>query len=109
MAVNNATSMLSLLTIRGARYEFTYRYESWVQYRSKRPRPRVDLAPLAEQLTADETSGGRWTAEGVDGLTPRLYLAGADESSLAPDHVRSRLVDHLATAAPAWDPYATAK
>jgi hypothetical protein len=91
MAVNNVTERLGLLSMSGSSYEFTYRYESWVQYRSRRPRPRVDLRPLADELTADETSGGHWVFEGVETLTPRLYLRGAEESSLAPS--------------PAWNPY----
>jgi len=105
MAVHNATERLALLSMRGSRYELTYRYESWVQYRSRRPRPRVDLRPLAEELTADETSGGHWVFEGVETLTPRLYLVGAEESSLVPGIFRSRLEESLETSAPAWNPY----
>jgi hypothetical protein len=105
MAVNNASERLALLSMRGSSYEFTYRYESWVQYRSRRPRPRVDLRPLADELTADETSGGHWVFEGVETLTPRLYLRGAEESSLTPSTLRSRLEAHLATSEPAWNPY----
>jgi len=105
IAINNATSMLSLLTIRGATCEFAYRYESWVQYRSRRPRPRVDLGPLAEQLTADETSGVHWVADRVSGLTPTLHTAGSEQSSLPADHVRGRLIDHLTSSSPAFDPY----
>lgn len=105
MALNNAVAGFALLTIRGASYQLTYRYESWVQYRSRRPRPRVDLGPIAEDLNADEESGGRWVFEGVEDLTPRLYLSGAEESSLSPTSFRQRLSDFLATAQPAWDPY----
>jgi hypothetical protein len=105
MAVNNATERLALLSMRGSSYEFTYRYESWVQYRSRRPRPRVDLRPLADELTAEEKSGGHWVFEGVETLTPRLYLQGAKDSSLTPSTFRSRLEAHLATDAPAWNPY----
>lgn len=105
MAVNNSTSRFALLSMRSSNYEFTYRYESWVQYQTRRPRPRVDLQPLADELTSDETSGGRWVFEGVEALTPRLYLDGADESSLSPDSFRRRLEAYLTTAPPAWHPY----
>ena len=37
--------LFALLVVRGRRYRFTYRYETWVQYRSRRPKARVDLAP----------------------------------------------------------------
>ena len=36
-----------------------YRYETWVQYTSRRPRARVDLTPLAEELTAEEPGDAR--------------------------------------------------
>lgn len=106
MAINNATDRLAVLSLRGGRYEFSYRYESWVQYQSRRPRPRVDLRPLAQELTADEPSGARWIFEGVETITPRLYLRGADESALTPQQFRSRLEAYLVAAPPAWNPYA---
>jgi hypothetical protein len=105
MAVHNATRCLSILSIRGRAFEFAYRYESWVQYRSVRPRPRADLAPLAEQLSAAETSGGHWIFEGAGALIPRLYLANADESTLPAARFRSMLEAYLGSAPPAWDPY----
>jgi hypothetical protein len=106
MAVNNATDRFALLVVRGRRFRFTYRYETWVQYRSRRPKARVDLAPLAEELTAAEPGGAKWFAEPPGGLAPVLGLAEGDESGLEPDDVVSRLTRHLETAPVAWDPYA---
>jgi hypothetical protein len=106
MAINNATGSFALLSVRGRRYEFSYRYESWVQYRSSVPRPRVDLGPLAAELTADEPGAAHWVFEGVAELSPRLYLAGAPESALDPADFRARLEAHLRAAPPAWDPFA---
>jgi hypothetical protein len=105
MAINNATSRLAVLTMEESRYEFSYRYESWVQYRSSVPRPRVDLSPLAAELSAEEPGDARWIFEGVSELSPRLSLEGATESVLAPDDFRARLTAHLRSAPPAWDPY----
>lgn len=105
MAIHNAVRGLALLVVRDEWCEFTYRYESWVQYQTRRPRPRVDLRPLAEDLTAQETSGGRWIFEGVETLTPRLYLLGADHTSLSLTHLRGQLEAALAQSPPAWDPY----
>ena len=59
-------------------------------------------------LWPEETSGGRWVFEGVGALTPRLYLTGAGGSSQSPGEVRRRLEAHLATGAPAFDPYGAA-
>ena len=108
MAVNNATDRFALLVVRGRRYRFTYRYETWVQYRSRRPKPRVDLAPLAEELTAAEPGGARWFAEPVGDLAPVLALVDGDESGLDHGAVLERLTRHLATAPAAWDPYTPA-
>jgi hypothetical protein len=107
MAVHNATERGTLLTRRGRRYELAYRYESWVQFRSRCVRPRVDLAPLAERLNAEETDGVTWTAEPVSGLTPVLGMVGdgTAESTITPEGFVALVEAHLRTAPPAWDPY----
>ncbi|MGH3830633.1 MAG: DUF6687 family protein [Pseudonocardiaceae bacterium] len=106
MALHNATDRFAVLVIRGRSYQFTYRYETWVQYRSRRPRPRVDLTALAGQLTERETDGVTWGADPASSLTPRLSPIGNNrESSIPAAEVVSRVVGHLTMAAPAWDPY----
>lgn len=105
MAVNNASTCLRRLVVHGHRYRYVDRYESWVQYRSRRPRPRVDLRPLAEELTALETDGTIWRATAPGALRARLETEAEAESSLDPDAVGERLADHLTRAEPAWDPY----
>jgi hypothetical protein len=106
MAINNATDCFSVLSVRGQSYSFGYRYESWVQYRSRRPRLRVDLQPLADELTTLEPGGAHWEFDGVGPIIPRLSLHGADDSALSPDDFRSRLEAHLRAGPSAWDPYA---
>jgi hypothetical protein len=105
MAICGATERGAVLVIRGRSYELTYRYESWVQYQTKRPRPRVDLGDLVERLNAEESGGGRWVADPVSALTPKLRLDGAEGSSIAPVEFRSLLESHLRTASPTWNPY----
>ena len=106
MALNNATSCFRVAQLRGRRYEVAYRYETWVQYRSRRPLPRVDLAPLAAELTEAEPDGVAWRFDGVGDLTPRLAMVDSGaESGLAPDDFLGRLRHHLAEGQPAWDPY----
>jgi len=106
MAVNNATACVRLLLVQGRTYRYTDRYETWVQYTSRRLPPRRDLRPLADELTAAERSGAVWEAEPPGALTPTLAHDG--ESSLEPSVVIDALTRHLRTAAPAWDPYAAA-
>nr|MBC8242096.1 hypothetical protein [Alphaproteobacteria bacterium] len=54
MAVHNATECDRILTVMGNSYVLTYRYESWVQFVSAPPMPRVDLHPLAADLNNSE-------------------------------------------------------
>jgi hypothetical protein len=108
MAVNNATDRFTLLLVRGRRYRVVQRYETWVQYRSRRPQPRVDLRDLADELTAVEPGSARWVADAPDGLAPELALADGHESGLDRADVVARLTRHLAGAPAAWDPYANA-
>lgn len=104
MAINNATSRMRLLQVHGGSYRYTDRYETWVQYRSRRLLPRVDVRPLAAELTAAEHRGATWTASPPSALTPAMTVT--DESSLDADVVIRHLTRHLVAAPPAWDPYA---
>jgi hypothetical protein len=106
-AINNATNALRILLVQGHRYELAYRYESWVKYTSRRPLPRVDLAPLAVMLQEEERNGARWSFEGVAALAPSLRLADGHESDIAPTRLRQTVEEYLASAPPAWDPYAS--
>ena len=104
MAINNATGCFRILQVHGRRYTYTDRYESWVQYQSRRPLPRVDLRPLADALTATDTATA-WTASSPSSLTAQLQTA--EESSLDRSLVVDRLTEHLRSAPHAWNPYAT--
>ena len=105
MAVHNATRCNRVVMQQGMRYAFVYRYESWVQFMSRPPPPRVDLVPLAEALSAEESGEGQWNFDGVSELTPRMTLFGDGESSIPPEAFAAKVVEFLATAPPAWDPY----
>jgi len=106
MALHGATRGFALLVRQRRRYELTYRYESWVQYRSRPVRARRDLGVLAAALSSEEPGDATWSYDGSGALTPRLRLQGADESVLAPDDFLRRLEDFLAAAPPDWDPSA---
>jgi hypothetical protein len=119
MVINNATDMFTLLIVTGSRYELIYRYESWVQYRSARPRARVDLTPLVAELNSVETSAGNWVASKVSAIAPKLYFRGDAESSatadssdaesgIAPERFVEMAKSHLSRSQPAWDPYSPA-
>lgn len=103
MAVNNAVGQFRLLTVHGRRYHYVDRYETWVQYRSRRPLQRIDLRLLAEELTAAESGAVTWTASEPGSLTPEMRHEG--ESSIEAEMVLSLVRRHLASQPPAWDPY----
>jgi hypothetical protein len=103
MAIQNATDRFRILLVQGRHYRYVDRYETWVQYRSRRPKPRVDLRPLAEALTALEPRSTTWIASAPSELAPTM--APLAESALDPDTVLAELTRHLATASAAWDPY----
>jgi predicted porin len=105
MALHNATSCFCLLLIQGRKYELRYRYETWIQYVSRQPIPRVDLKPLAQQLTQQENSESHWQFDGVEQITPRLHLVGARESQISPESFRRQVTDFLRAAPPAWNPF----
>jgi Family of unknown function (DUF6687) len=102
-ALHTRTPHSRLIVVRGGSVELRYRYEGWVQFASRPIAPRVDLTPLAAALSAEEHDG-RWVFEGVDAITPRLYLESA-RSDLSPESVVSRMEQALRTGAPAWNPY----
>jgi uncharacterized protein DUF6687 len=94
-SIHNRTSMFRVLVTRGSRFFVRYRYETWVHYVSRRTMPRVDLDPLAEELTARETSPVKWKFDGNDSLTPKLRTKAGIESTLAPEEFVSSVVEFL--------------
>ncbi len=75
---NTATERFRVLDIVGSTYELRFRYETWVQYISRRPMPRVDMGPLVPVLHRREHGAGRWKFDGIADIIPKLYLRGAD-------------------------------
>lgn len=91
----SSTLMTRVLVQHGHRYDLRYRYESWVDYRSRPVPARIDLTPLAKLLSEDEPAG-RWRFDGVDHITPRLRLSGAEASAIPPERFRSSVESFLA-------------
>jgi len=103
-AVHNATERLVVVTLGSGPPELRDRYETWVHLVSRRPRPRVDLADLAAELTADEQCGS-WVFDGVQGLSPALHHVGDADPSIDDDEFLVRVTDALRAARATWDPY----
>jgi hypothetical protein len=103
-AVHNATDRFVVITVGAGPPELRYRYETWVHYVSARPRPRVDLAGMADELTAADSAHGRWEFDGVASLSPALHrVDGA--TSITDDEFVARVTETLRAAASTWSPY----
>jgi len=102
MAVFNHTSCNRIATLCGDWINVSYRYESWVQMVSHRPPPRIDLSPLAAQLT--DADNNAWRFDGVQEITPVLRPEG-NHSNLDHDRFLEALTGALRHGTAAWNPY----
>ncbi len=85
MAIHNRTQRMRILVMCGRRYEFYYRYETWVDYVSRPLMKRVDLTALANFLSKLENGRGRWQFNGIDDIIARLQLADGAETQIKGD------------------------
>ncbi|MEO6467512.1 MAG: DUF6687 family protein [Acidimicrobiia bacterium] len=104
-AIHNATDRFLILTVGTGPPVLRYRYETWVHYTTRRPRPRVDLTDLAATLTTTEAGTGRWTFDGVQGLSPALHLVGGETTSITDADFVEAVSGELAEARSTWSPY----
>jgi hypothetical protein len=105
MAVNRSTDRLRIVLVHGNRYRLELRYESWVMFVSRPVMARPDLRELTPRLDALEPGRARWRADEPGSLTPKLELVDDAASDLTPDVFVDSVVDFLATAPAAWDPF----
>ncbi|WBA42189.1 DUF6687 family protein [Hymenobacter canadensis] len=60
----------------GQRYEFEYKYSTWIDLESRPTLPRLPLDTLAARLNALEATPRRWTHDGITDTGPLLRLSG---------------------------------
>ncbi|UOR03855.1 hypothetical protein MUN82_12950 [Hymenobacter aerilatus] len=60
----------------GQRYEFEYKYTTWIDLESRPTLPRLPLDTLADRLNKLEQTTRRWTHDGVTDTGPLLRLSG---------------------------------
>lgn len=85
MVIHNRIGCHRVLVMQQRRYQFYYRYESWVDYQSQPIPARVDLNPLAEHLNEIERGGNHWKFSGVDDIIGRLSMNERADSRLSPN------------------------
>ena len=105
-AVQNATDRFVVVTLGAGAPELRDRYETWVHLVSRRPRPRVDLTELAEELTAADGGPGRWVFDGVDSLSPALHHVDGATTTVTDDDFLAGVTDALRAATSTWSPSA---
>jgi hypothetical protein len=71
---------------------------------SRRPKLRIDLTSLADELNREE-GPAQWIFEGVDRIVPRLYRKGAGPGVIDAQHFIQLLERELQTGVAAWNPY----
>lgn len=108
-AIHNATPRARLLYVQGHHIQFKYRYETWVQLKNNIHPLRVNLSPLAEQLS--ELDDVKWVYQGSEGFAPLLYIDAQIDTqkttSLPLNKIESMLKHTLKTGDVDWSPYPT--
>lgn len=94
IALHNASNCSRVLIMNDSDYDFYYRYESWVEFRSKSIPPRVDLADAAALLNRYEKDAAVWEADSIDEIVPHLRLKGG-KSKISQADMRTYLIDFL--------------
>ncbi|HSJ74351.1 MAG TPA: DUF6687 family protein, partial [Miltoncostaeaceae bacterium] len=102
MAVHPRTGRMRILTaLPDGTLTVGHRYETWVDYASRRLPARVDLAPLLPVLQGLEREPGVWRFDGVEPIRPRLYLSDPRGRAAPSSLGAERLADLLAGVPPA--------
>jgi hypothetical protein len=85
MVIHNRIDCHRVLVMQQRRFQFYYRYESWVDYQSRQIMPRVDLSDFARRLNQTERGGNQWKFSGVDDIIGRLTMSDRSDSRLSPN------------------------
>ncbi|MBS1953002.1 MAG: hypothetical protein JST89_02390 [Cyanobacteria bacterium SZAS-4] len=96
MAIHNQTDCMRILLLQETNFEFYYRYESWVDFQSRKTSPRIDMKSLAESLSKQESMDGVWSFGGINEFTPALRLTGDSQSKIPFESFRSQVLEFLA-------------
>jgi hypothetical protein len=104
--VHNRTDRFRVLYRNGDWVGLNYRFESWVQYQSRRPLPRVDLTDLATELTALDDH--EWTFAFPRSKNPPVsWLTSWQPSRIAFPELHERITTALRAAETVFSPYST--
>ncbi len=103
-ALHSATPMVRMIVLDGDRLVYYDRYETWVRYISRELPKRRDLAPLAAILSERSTGDVVWEADGPGAIIATLCPEGP-ETVASEEGAVETILEYLATAPVAWDPF----
>ncbi|HEY9677995.1 MAG TPA: DUF6687 family protein [Drouetiella sp.] len=95
MAIHNLTDCMRILIMQETHFELYLRYETWVDFKSRKLMPRVDLTELAANLTKQESMDGRWSFDDINSFAPALRLTGDTQSKIPFESFRSQAIEFL--------------
>ena len=95
MAIHNRTDHFRILLMQENKFELYYRYETWIELRSRPTLPRIELQPLALTLTKQESMDGKWSAGSINDLTPHLKLSGSYKSIIVDQSFKEQVIEYL--------------
>lgn len=102
MAVHRATDCSRVLYRKGDWSGLVFRFESWVDFRSRWVPPRVDLRGLARELTDRDAAAPPWRFGWPNDPNPPVAWLCPDgaSTSIPPEDVEAAVIEHLATGSP---------
>jgi hypothetical protein len=101
-AIHARTAMPRILVLEPARTTYYDRYETWIRFVSSELARRVDLQPLAGELTSAEPDGRLWAADPPSRTRPVLACERA--SGIGEAELLAILGRYLESAPAAWEP-----
>jgi hypothetical protein len=105
--IHNATDRFRVLYRHGRWAGLNYRFESWVQYQSRTPLPRVDLTELAAALT-ERDGEHEWSFAWPRSKNPPVpWLTSWKPTTIPFAELRERIEDALRRAEVTFSPYST--
>lgn len=104
--LHNRTERFRILYRQGEWAGLVNRFETWVQYQSRRVLPRVDLSGLASELSARDNHEWTFAWPRIKN-PPTSWLTSWAPSSIPFDELRERIESALMAAEDVFDPYAT--
>lgn len=102
-AIHNASRRARVFYIHGQKVQFKYRYETWVKLRNNIHPLRINLSPLADKLTQQDSVN--WIYDGSENIVPLLHIGEDKATSLSTHEILTMIKNELQSGETDWNPY----